>query len=121
MSGESPYPVGDLVDRIARSALGALTHVVVVVPPDAPSSRAAYDLAMGMSDELARRGRRDAAELTVVTPEQTPLATLERLAREGIRLLAGRVARDWAWGRLLLDDETTVSADRVIILPLPSR
>jgi len=112
-----PAPVAELVDRIVRSPRGALTHVVVVVPPDAASSVPGYDLAMGMSDELSRRDRRDAADLVVVTPERTPEEVLERLARGGIRVLAGRVAGDWAWGRLLLDDETAIPADRVIGMP----
>lgn len=113
----SPSRVGELIDRLARSPGGVLTHIAVVVPPGAPSSLPAYDLAMAMSDELSSRDRRDAADLIVVTPEHPSDATLERLASARIHVVGGRVAHDWAWGRLLLDDGTSVSADRVIEMP----
>jgi sulfide:quinone oxidoreductase len=120
-------PTRDLLGRIRRAAVnGVLTRLAFVVPPGPGWPLPAYELALLTADHLCQHGVREAAHLTLVTAEETPLAAFgERasaevaadLSRAGIEVHCGAVLRAWAMGRLHLIPGRDLPVDRVVALP----
>lgn len=116
-----------LVEGLVESACrGARSEVAVLVPERCAWPLTAYEIALMTHEHLASAGHPDACRISVVTAEDTPLgafgprvgATVGRtLARAGVSVTPGTRVRDFQWGRLILEDGTTLSADRVIALP----
>jgi sulfide:quinone oxidoreductase len=113
------------VDAVARAVEEARRRVtrriVFVVPAGATWPLPAYELALLTGDRFGTR-----AEVSLVTPETTPLeffgarasAEVEALLDErGIRFYPGRAAVEFADGRLRLRDGAVIGCEHVIALP----
>ena len=100
---------------------GAATAAAFVAPPGPWWRLELYELALEAA-VLVRRSRR-AAELTLVTPEEAPLAILgprvaagvrHTLASHGVRVIPAAYARSFAGGRLRLSPgDRHIAVDRV--------
>ena len=109
--------VADMRSRTAR-------RVVFAVPAGVAWTLPLYELSLLAAAESERH--RLPAEITVVTPEPTPLAvfgatvsaSVERLlVRRGIQVLCGTAARSVSKEGVRLGEEETFGADRVIAVP----
>jgi sulfide:quinone oxidoreductase len=108
---------------------GVVGRVAFVVPPGRTWPLPLYELAL-MTAARVRDAGVDAAELTLVTPEDAPLglfqgagsaAVAERLAAAGIRFLGSAYAHDYDGRTLALTPgERTLEAERVVALPVLS-
>jgi sulfide:quinone oxidoreductase len=108
---------------VAR-ALEETAKLAFVLPSATSWSLPLYELAIMAAVEL--RGRGVEPQITVVTPERTPLwvfgpeageAVTELLRQRGIRIVTGARVRGAQPGRLELADAAPIEADRVIALP----
>jgi sulfide:quinone oxidoreductase len=102
-------------------------RVAFVVPPDRTWSLPLYELALLTADHVRRMGVED-AELTLVTPEDEPLALFRGagsaavarlLADAGIAFAGSSYAHDYDGRTLALTPgERTLAAERVVALPV---
>jgi sulfide:quinone oxidoreductase len=114
--------VTGLLDDLDRGRVG---RVVFALPGGATWPLPLYELALLTAEHLERTGRSD-AELTVVTPEEAPLAVLgseaseavaARLHERGIALVTGVYPDAFAGGELQVVPGAPVPADVVVALP----
>jgi len=120
---------GSLHWVVAELEQGMTRHVAFVVPPSRTWSLPLYELALMTASRTRGMGVRD-VELTLVTPEDTPLALFhgagsaavaERLARAGITFVGSSYAHDYDGRTLALTPgERTLAAERVVALPVLS-
>jgi sulfide:quinone oxidoreductase len=120
--GGDPESYGGLLRDLEE---GYTKRLAIVVPPGAVWPLPAYELAIMTAGEASESGQDD-VEITVVTPERTPLslfgeqvsaAVAEELERAGVKLVTGAVAR--REGKALVLDPTgeTLDAQRVFAVP----
>jgi sulfide:quinone oxidoreductase len=111
-----------LLEEIAARAVG---RVAFVVPWGAAWSLPIYELALMTAAYLEER-ELDTVELTLVTPEDEPLAMFGQAASEAVRALleeraiafrAGVCAVEVVDGELELVPDGTIATDRVVALP----
>jgi sulfide:quinone oxidoreductase len=111
-------------ELLAELEAGAVRRVAFVVPAGAVWGLPAYELALMTSAWLA--GRAIDAEVTLVTPETSPLQLFGREASDAVRALletsgvtlhTGAYATEARPGELLLVGDGIVVADRVVALP----
>lgn len=104
---------------------GAAHSVAFVVPPGAGWSLPMYELALLTARHVAEAGLRGVS-LTIVTPEDTPLAIFQGagsdavarlLDRAGIRVLTSAYAEAYEGRQLSLVPAGTLEIDRAIALP----
>lgn len=120
--------VRGMVDDVSHRALrGAGVEMAIVVPPGCGWPLAAYELALMTREHLLGQGGGDSVAISVVTSEETPLglfgpdasASVQgTLARSRIDVRTRAAVRGWSAGCLLLDDGSTIWADRAIALPV---
>ena len=122
VEGAITFTGPDAAAAVAR-ALDETTSLAFVLPDASTWSLPVYELALMAATELRSRGLEP--QITVVTPESSPLwvfgaeagaAVAEMLAVRGIALRIGHAvaARD---GKLELEGAAPVKAERVIALP----
>jgi sulfide:quinone oxidoreductase len=113
--------VAGVVDELRE---GTIRRVVLAVPTGVAWALPVYELALQAA--AAVRVANPSAEIVVVTPEAAPLAVFgdaagelvsDLLARQRVGLMTGAAVRAFADGRLDIDGEPPVRADRVIALP----
>jgi sulfide:quinone oxidoreductase len=120
--GGDPELYGGLLRDIDE---GYSKRLAMVVPPGAVWPLPAYELALMTIGEARAMGHDD-VEVTVATPERTPLslfgdqastAVAEELANAGIELRTGVVARVAPGGLSLEPDGGTLAVERVFAVP----
>ena len=121
--GEEDIPaMQQLLDELAT---GDVRKVVFALPAGASWALPLYELALLTSTHLARHDI-DGVSLTLVTPEDRPLAQFdsatslavtELLERRGIELITGSHAVGVYGRRLMLVPAQTIEADRVVAVP----
>ncbi|HEX6458622.1 MAG TPA: FAD-dependent oxidoreductase [Thermoleophilaceae bacterium] len=113
---------GRLLDELEE---GRLRRVVFAVPAGVVWSMPLYELALMTAAHCRDRGVED-VELTLVTPEDEPLAlfglrasakVLSLLRESGIAVKAGAYPTSVQEGQLLLTGGMNLAADRVVTLP----
>jgi len=118
-----PQDVGRVGDVVAALRAGTIRRVAFVVPGGTSWALPLYELALQAA--TAVRGAGAAAELSLVTPEPTPLAAFGEeagaavttlLEERGITLRTGAIADDFDEGRLWMGLEGSFAVDRVIAL-----
>jgi sulfide:quinone oxidoreductase len=119
-SGGEPLRLNDLL------AEEGPRHVVFVVPLAVTWSLPIYEVAL-MTQGRVRELGRDDVRITIITPEDAPLAVFgpaassavaELLAARGIEVVTGAVAREGEGGELVLTPgDRAVDATDVIALP----
>ena len=106
---------------------GLIDRLILAVPGDASWPLGLYELALLTSARMSER-KRTGVELTLVTPENRPLAVFGRRASHAVGKLldqAGVAVRlestpiRFADGRLVLRDGSAIACDRVVSLPSP--
>ena len=121
-----PQERSALAELLERVTAGELRRLVFVVPAAASWPLPLYELAFLAGEYLAEHMTRG-VEVTVVTPEERPLALFgaaastaigDLLKLRGIRIETAAAARSWADGALTLDDGRQLPADAVVALPL---
>ncbi|WP_028062818.1 FAD-dependent oxidoreductase [Solirubrobacter soli] len=104
---------------------GYSKRLAIVVPPGATWPLPAYELAIMTAGEARDLGQDD-VEVTVVTPERTPLslfgeeagaAVAEELERAGVRLITGAVAQRRDGGLVLEPSGEHLDVQRVVAVP----
>jgi sulfide:quinone oxidoreductase len=120
---------GSLHWIVAELEQGMTRRVAFVVPPGPTWPLPLYELALMTAARTREMGVRD-VELTVVTPEDTPLglfhgagseAVAERLTQAGITFAGSTYAHDYDGRTLALTPgERTLAAERVVALPVLS-
>lgn len=118
---------GSLHWVVAELEQGMTRRVAFVVPSSATWSLPLYELALMTAARTRAMGVRD-VELTLVTPEDAPLALFhgagsaavaKRLAQAGITFLGSSYAHDYDGATLALTPgERTLAAERVVALPV---
>ena len=117
--------VGLLRGLLADLDAGLVEQVVFALPGGVSWPLPLYELALLTADHLTRQSGAT-AELTVVTPEDLPLAILGREASEavstllderGIRVLTGTYPEAFEGGQLSVVPGASLSADRVVSVP----
>jgi sulfide:quinone oxidoreductase len=112
----------DLLLEIER---GIVRRVVFAVPPGTVWSLPLYELVLNTAAYLRTR-KLESAELTVVTPEDSPLGLFgteasdvvrNLLTERGVRLRTGSYPAKIADGRVSLVPHGDLAADRVVTLP----
>jgi sulfide:quinone oxidoreductase len=115
---------GRVAEVVERLRDGALRRVAFVVPAGTGWALPLYELALQTA--VAIGGRTRGAQLTLLTPEPTPLAAFggdaaavaaALLAERGIELHTGVTVDSCAGGRIWLGMQGWVEADCVIALP----
>jgi sulfide:quinone oxidoreductase len=115
----------DLARVLEELESGAASSVAFAVPQGMTWSLPIYELALMTAGRLHDRGLRH-RKLTVVTPEEAPLALFgdraseeltRLLRRDGIRFVGPAVAESFTDGRLLLAGGGSIEADRAVALP----
>ena len=116
---------GRLADILAAAAAGRAGRLAFVVPAGAGWPVPIYELAILAADWLSSRDA--GAELSIITAEPAPLASFGREASRGVSELLRRkrievrlcsVAEGVDDGRLRMEHDGSVRADRVVALPL---
>ncbi|HKG03184.1 MAG TPA: FAD/NAD(P)-binding oxidoreductase [Conexibacter sp.] len=120
---------GSLHWIVAELEQGMTRRVAFVVPPGPTWPLPLYELALMSAERAREMGIRD-AELTLVTPEDTPLglfhgagsaAVAERLEQAGITFAGSTYAHDYDGRTLALTPGgRTLDAERVVALPVLS-
>ena len=120
-----PNPAEPLhIDPVLDRAVGGASRIAFVVPPSISWSLPLYELAL-MTQRRARE-RGDDVELTLITPETTPLAAFgatassavgELLHARGIEVVTGGRAHEEDDSLILTPGDRKVEADVVIALP----
>ena len=104
---------------------GYAKRIAIVVPPGAVWPLPAYELALMTAGEAHEMGRSD-VQLTVVTPERSPLALFgkeagdavaEELRQAGVQLVTGAVARGGGGGLVLEPSGDRLDVQRVFAVP----
>jgi sulfide:quinone oxidoreductase len=134
--GARPYPAyefGVTFDRASDSASfdevledrrsGLVSRLAILVPPGVSWTLPAYELALFVMADAAGQD----VEVTVVTPEPTPLAAFgervsaavqDLLRSHGVRVRAGSMAEPMADTALMvLPEGVWVEVDRIVALP----
>jgi sulfide:quinone oxidoreductase len=120
--GGDPEVYGGLLRDLEQ---GYSKRLAVVVPPGAVWPLPAYELALMTAGEARAMGQDD-VQVTVVTPERTPLslfgeaashAVAEELEAAGIALVTGAVGRVTAGGLTLEPDGRSLDVQRVFAVP----
>ena len=119
-----PQDAARVAEIVSALREGTIRRVAFVVPSGTTWALPLYELALQAATAL--RGAAPAAELTLVTPEPTPLAAFgeeagaaiaELLAERGIAVRTGALADEVDEGRLWMGLEGSISVDRAIALP----
>jgi sulfide:quinone oxidoreductase len=106
---------------------GGIRRLAFAVPSDATWPLGLYELALLTSAHAHENGL-EGVELTLVTPEEGPLAIFGRrataavgrlLEQAGIDLRAGTTPTRFEDGRLLASEGESLECDRVVALPVP--
>jgi sulfide:quinone oxidoreductase len=114
--------VTGLLDDLDR---GRVRRVVFALPGGVTWPLPLYELALLTAEHLERAERHD-AELTIVTPEEAPLAVLggeaskavtARLREHGIALVTGAYPDAFVDGELQVVPDAPIPADVVVALP----
>lgn len=104
---------------------GYAKRVAIVIPPGAVWPLPAYELALMTAGEAGEMGHSD-VQVTVVTPERTPLALFgeeagdalaEELREAGVALVTGAVARGGGGGLVLEPSGDRLDVQRVFAVP----
>ena len=112
---------------LSEAELGLARRIVFAVPPEAGWALPLYELALNTAAHLDARDVRD-VELTLVTPESSPLGVFGPPASDEVRrLLEGRgialrtdtYPAEVGAGKLSLVPHGELEADRVVTLPWP--
>ncbi len=113
---------------LEEAGTGQVSQIVFAVPCDSGWPLALYELAMMTARHLRARGADP--RITLLTPEQAPLAVfggrasgavLEDLENLGIHFVAGLEPQELAWGELRAGPGAVrIQADAVVTLPLLS-
>lgn len=120
--GGDPEVYGGLLSDLEQ---GYSKRLAVVVPPGAVWPLPAYELALMTIGEARAMGQDD-VEVTVVTPERTPLslfgeqasaAVADELQRAGVALKTGAVARVERGGLVVEPDGEALDVQRVFAVP----
>jgi sulfide:quinone oxidoreductase len=120
--GGDPEIYGGLLSDLEQ---GYSKQLAIVVPPGAVWPLPAYELALMTMGEARAMGHDD-VEVTVVTPERSPLslfgedasaAVADELSRAGVRLKTGAVARVDAGGLALEPSGETLAVQRIFSVP----
>ncbi len=120
--GTDPETYGGLLRDLEE---GYSKRLAIVVPPGAVWPLPAYELALMTAGEAAAMGQDD-VEITVITPEQAPLALFgeaasaavtEELESAGIRLIAGAVAQLDGKAIVLEPGGERLDAQRIYTVP----
>jgi sulfide:quinone oxidoreductase len=115
-----PLRIDPVLDRAASGS----GRIAFVVPPSIAWSLPLYELAL-MTERRARE-RGDKAEITLITPEATPLAAFgaaassavgELLSARGIEVVTGERTHEEDDSLVLTPGDRSVEADVVIALP----
>ncbi len=110
---------------VARLRAGSLRRLAFTMPGGRSWALPLYELALLAAGERRRRGTRE-PRLTVVTPEEAPLAVFGRraagqmaelLGENGVELVSGAHPVGFEAGRLRTAPEGEVEADAVVSLP----
>jgi sulfide:quinone oxidoreductase len=113
------------IDPILDEAAGGSGRIAFVVPPRTTWSLPIYEVAL-MTDRRARE-RGDGVEITLVTPEASPLAAFgstasaavsELLQARGIQAICGERAHEVDGAMVLTPGDRKLEADVVISLPV---
>jgi sulfide:quinone oxidoreductase len=127
LEGATTFPSGEpfRIDELLRRGQGS-RRIAFVVPSGITWALPIYELAL-MTQRRALELRMEDAELTVVTPEQSPLAVFgpaasdavaELLSARGIAVVTGERAREIDGGELVLTPgDRRLKADEVVALP----
>ena len=120
-----PNPTEPLrIDPVLDRAAGGAGRIAFVVPPTITWSLPLYELAL-MTDRRTRE-RGEKVEITLITPETTPLAAFgasassavtELLSARGIEVVTGERAHEEGNSLILTPGDRRVEADVVIALP----
>lgn len=117
---------GALAEVLDELTLGKIKRVAFVVPAAVTWALPAYELALLTAEYLSEHGARNDTEISLVTPEERPLALFGELASDairelleirGVRLEADAAAIAWSDGLLRLAGERRLEADAVVALP----
>ncbi len=109
---------------LVEAESGSISSIAFVVPAPGLWPLPLYELALLTATHLERHNEQ--VELTLITPEPTPLALFgdaaseavrELLSSHGVALRTGCYATRYEAGRLELDPRATLLADRVVALP----
>jgi sulfide:quinone oxidoreductase len=112
------------IDPVLERSVSGSGRIAFVVPPTTTWSLPLYELAL-MTERRARE-RGDEVEITLVTPETTPLAAFgaaatsavsEMLEARGIEAICGERAHEEEGALVLTPGDRTIEADVVIALP----
>ena len=121
----SPAAVSKVRELVFELDQDRVRSVVFAGPPGAAWTLPLYELALLTAARVSESGAAG-VELTVVTPEQEPLAAFGPAAAahvrdlcgdRGIRLRTGTTATAFEDGRVELDSGESIEADRVVALP----
>ncbi|HET8813771.1 MAG TPA: FAD-dependent oxidoreductase [Solirubrobacterales bacterium] len=116
---------GEMLELIGRLREGRLRRLIFTMPGGHGWALPAYELALLAATEMSRRGI-DGTRLTVVTPEDGPLAIFGRraseqvaelLAENGIEVIAGAHPVKYEKGALAIVPGDELEADAVVSLP----
>jgi sulfide:quinone oxidoreductase len=114
-----------LADLLVEAERGIAARIVFAVPPGVVWALPLYELALNTAAHLAARGL-EGIEITLVTPEDSPLALFGQqasqvvrglLAERGIELKTGAYPVAVEDGNVTLVPHGQIEADRVIALP----
>jgi sulfide:quinone oxidoreductase len=116
---------GEVQEVVSRLREGRLRHLVFTMPGGHGWALPAYELALLAATEMARVGV-SGTQLTIVTPEDGPLAIFGRraseqvgelLAEQGIEVITGTSPVKFEHGALSIVPGEEIEADAVIALP----
>ena len=120
-----PQSSDELAAMLEETVDGEVKSIVFAIPAGVSWPLPLYELALLTGAHLADHGTRG-VELSIVTPEETPLALFgveasaaidELLQIRGIELRTQTTPLEWADGRLRTAPAGEIEADRVVALP----
>jgi sulfide:quinone oxidoreductase len=120
-----PASTGELASLLDETLAGDVRSIAFAIPAGVSWPLPLYELALLTGAHLADHGTRG-VELSIVTPEEMPLALFgtdasavirELLEIRGIELLTHTTPLEWADGRLRIAPAGELEADRVVALP----
>jgi sulfide:quinone oxidoreductase len=112
-------------DLLVEAERGIVDRIVFAVPPGVVWTLPLYELALNTASHLAAR-EHDVASLSIVTPEDAPLAVFgtrasdavrELLRESGVELRTRAYATEFSNGSVKLIPDGELEADRVVALP----
>jgi len=116
---------GDVTRVVQRLRAGELRRLAFAIPGQVSWSLPIYELALMAEADLSRAGL-EGTELTVVSPESSPLAVFgvkasehlrELLSERGIEVITGAHPVEFEDGRLDIAGRSPIEADAVISAP----